>query len=97
MVKQNYNIIVLLFFFLHYILSYQTRDIGWAKADLKATKSANNIEKYGKKAILEQDADLVVFEFEEITPKIQQEINKLNKRGIHGLYFIKGNKNITPF
>lgn len=71
--------------------------INGKKADLKATKSANNIEKYGKKAILEQDADLVVFEFEEITPKIQQEINKLNKRGIHGLYFIKGNKNITPF
>lgn len=71
--------------------------INGKKADLKATKSANNIEKYGKKAILEQDADLVVFEFEEITPKIQQEINKLNKRGIHGLYFIKGNKNITHF
>lgn len=41
--------------------------INGKKADLKATKSANNIEKYGKKAILEQDADLVVFEFEDIS------------------------------
>ena len=30
MVKQNYNIIVLLFSWLYYILSYQTSDIWWA-------------------------------------------------------------------
>lgn len=71
--------------------------IDGVKADLKATKGANNIGKYGKKAINKQGANLVIFEFEEITDDVHKELNKLAKRGIHGKYYKKGETAIQAF
>ncbi len=68
------------------------------KADLKSTKGTGNNVKYGKKAVKKQDADIVIFEFEEMSPEIQMELKKLALRlGIHGMYFVKGNDGIVDF
>jgi len=48
-------------------------------ADLKKTAGSGNIIKYAKKAIREQGAEIVVFEFEEMTGKIWEELNKLKR------------------
>ena len=73
--------------------------INGIKADLKSTQGDGNIVKYGKKAIYEQDADIVVFEFEKMNFEIHQEINKLRNMNIHGMYIVKGSnkKNILDF
>lgn len=71
--------------------------INGLKADLKSTKGAGNIVKYGKKAISEQNADIVIFEFEEMNLKIHQEINKLRNINIHGMYIVKGSNKIVKF
>ncbi|MEG1766352.1 MAG: phage minor head protein [Muribaculaceae bacterium] len=60
------------------------------KADLKSTGSHNNILKYAKKAIREQGAKMVLFEFEKMSVQIKTEINKVSKLGIHGMYYIIG-------
>lgn len=60
--------------------------INGKKADLKYTKSANNIIKYAKHAIQNQGADLVVFQFKEVNQKILGGIKRLRDIGIHGIY-----------
>ncbi len=67
------------------------------KADLKATKGTGNIVKYAKKAVYGQHADMVIFEFEEITEQAHQEINKLKDMNIHGIYFAKGKTETEKF
>ncbi|MFU8844006.1 MAG: hypothetical protein ACNA7V_09395 [Bacteroidales bacterium] len=57
-------------------------------AELKKTKSHNHIVDYAKKAIREQGAEMVVFEFGKMTPEIYQELNKLGKLGIEAKYFV---------
>ena len=71
--------------------------INGIKSDLKSTKGDGNIVKYGKKAIYEQDADIVVFEFEKMNFEIHQEINKLRNMNIHGMYIVKGSNKIVKF
>ena len=71
--------------------------INGIKADLKSTKGDGNIVKYGKKAIYEQVADIVVFEFEKMNFEIHQEINKLRNMNIHGMYIVKGSNKIVKF
>jgi len=68
------------------------------KADLKKTVSHNNMVHYAKKATNEQGAEMVVFEFDAMTGKIHEELNKLKRIGINVLYFTSENKNIirTP-
>lgn len=72
--------------------------INGISADLKSLSSHNNIIKYAKKAIHQQGADLVLFEFSKQTDKILKEINNLNRIGIHGKYYFKENeKEILAF
>lgn len=59
-------------------------------ADLKKTKSANNINKYAKKAIKKQGANLVIFEFETKAKEIFLELENLRKKGIKAKYFFSG-------
>jgi hypothetical protein len=73
--------------------SYDIRINGIA-ADLKKTASHNNIVDYAKKAVRKQGAEIVVFEFEKMTNKIHEELNKLKKTGIKVLYFTTNNKEV---
>ena len=61
-------------------------------ADLKKTASHNNVLDYAKKAIYKQGAKLVVFEFEKMTGKIRDELNKLKRMGIKVKYFTSADK-----
>lgn len=61
-------------------------------ADLKKAKSANHIVDYAKKAVREQGASIVVFEFENETKEIYNEIESLKKKNIHGFYFFSDRK-----
>ena len=66
-------------------------------ADLKRTSSHNNIVKYAKKATRNQGADIVLFQFDELTPEIRFEINILMKMNIHGKYFVTGSNTLYEF
>lgn len=66
-------------------------------ADLKKARSANNIVHYAKKAIKQQGASVVVFEFSKITVKVKHEISKLSEKNIHGYYFETGSNKIYEF
>ena len=57
-------------------------------ADLKKTATHNNIEKYAKKAVREQGAKMVVFEFEAMTGRIHDELNRIKRAGIEVKYFV---------
>jgi 4-alpha-glucanotransferase len=46
---------------------------------------------YAKKAVQKQGADMVVFEFETMTSKIHEELNKLKLLGIKIKYFASEN------
>ena len=61
------------------------------KADLKKTAGHNNMAHYAKKAVKKQGADMVVFEFEIMTGKIHEELNKLKILGIKIKYFASEN------
>ena len=61
-------------------------------ADLKKTKTHNNMVEYAKKAIREQGAEVVVFEFKEETVKIYAGLEILKRIGIHGKYYFTGKK-----
>ena len=61
-------------------------------AELKKTSSHNNILKYAKKAIDKQGAEMVVFEFDAMTGKIRDELNKMKRMNIKVKYFISENK-----
>ena len=62
------------------------------KADLKKTGSHNNMVHYAKHAIREQGAEMVVFEFENNTKKIQEELDKLKRLDIKVIYFFSSDK-----
>lgn len=57
------------------------------RADLKALSSANNIIKRAKYAIINQKAELVLFEFPSRTPSIENTLKSLSVKGIHGYYY----------
>jgi hypothetical protein len=56
--------------------------------ELKRLSSHNNIAKEAKNAIRKQKSDLVLFQFEKMTEKIQEELFKLTQRGILWKYFL---------
>ena len=62
------------------------------KADLKKTGSHNNMVHYAKKAVREQGADMVVFELESNTKKIQEELDKLKRLNIKVSYYFSNDK-----
>lgn len=68
--------------------------INGKKADLKATKSANNIVKYAKFAIRKQGADIVIFEFEEENEKVYKELQTLKRENIKCKYYFKNEKKL---
>lgn len=68
--------------------------INGVSADLKKTKSANNIKKYAKKALDKQGANIVVFEFEEDSKEIRNELNNLKKKGKKVKYFFSGKNKV---
>jgi len=57
-------------------------------ADLKKTKSHNNLVEYAKHAVHQQKAKLVIFEFSTMTGRIHDELNKLKRLGIPVKYYI---------
>lgn len=63
-------------------------------ADLKKTRSANNIMNYAKKAIGKQGAEIVIIEFEVENQKIYNEIEALKQEGIKLIYFFSGKNEI---
>ena len=62
-------------------------------ADLKKTSKSGNIAKYAKKAIREQGAKIVVFEFVNETEDVYTKLLKLSNNGIHGCFYFSDNKN----
>lgn len=66
-------------------------------AELKSLKSHNNIHGEARSAINDQGAKIVVFEFNEMTPKIHQELNRLSREGIHGYYYSKENYKLHEY
>lgn len=60
-------------------------------ADLKALKNSNNIRKQAIDTFeIKKKADLIVFKFGEHDRKIPHEIEKLSKKGWHGIYYYAG-------
>ena len=60
--------------------------------ELKKTGSHNNMVNYAKDAIRKKGANMVVFEFENNTKKIQEELNKLKRLGIKTMYYFSNDK-----
>jgi hypothetical protein len=65
--------------------------------DLKHLRGHNNILRDAKKAVRLQGAQVVLFQFDEISEKIHQEINKLIALQIRGYYFVTGENIVHPF
>ena len=61
-------------------------------AELKKTSSHNNIMNYAKKAVEKQGAKIVLFEFDMMTGKIRDELNKMKRKGITVKYFTSDDK-----
>lgn len=60
-------------------------------ADLKALNNSNNIRKQAIDTFgIKKKADLIVFKFGEHDRKIPHEIEKLRKKGWHGIYYYAG-------
>lgn len=68
--------------------------INGVRGDFKSTSSSNNIAKYAKKAIKEQGAGFVLFEFEKETDAIHKELEELRKRRISFKYYFKGHNKV---
>lgn len=58
------------------------------KADLKKTKSTNNILKYASRAVKNQGAQIILFEFEEWNNDFKNLIDELVRKGYHGWYCV---------
>lgn len=69
--------------------SYDARVDG-VKADFKETSGSGNVVKYGRAAIKEQKAEMVIFNFTRFDSKTQEAINELTRKGIHGWYYKPG-------
>ena len=67
------------------------------RADLKKTRSTNNIIRYGKHAIRVQHAEIILVEFERWDNKFRDVVSELSRKGIHGYYFITGKEQIHSF
>ena len=62
-------------------------------ADLKKTSGSGNIVRYAKKAIHEQGAKIVIFEFEKESIEIYAKLEHVKKINIHGKYYFSNKKN----
>lgn len=59
-------------------------------ADLKSTKSHNNIAGYAKHALRSQGASIILFRFDKMDRNIKNELLKLRRKGVHGWFYVKG-------
>jgi hypothetical protein len=66
-------------------------------ADLKRVSGHNNIVKYANRAIYQQGAELILFQFDKMDDQIIAAINALKKRNVKGMYFVTGNNRIVKF
>jgi len=66
-------------------------------ADLKRVSGHNNIIKYANRAIYQQGAELILFQFDKMDDVILDAINALKKRNISGMYFVTGVNTVVKF
>lgn len=59
-------------------------------ADLKRVSSHNNMVRHAEKAVTKQGAEEVLFQFDNMTDKIREELGKIKKKGIRVKYFVTG-------
>ena len=72
--------------------------INGVPADLKRMDGPANIVKKGLQAVKKQGAKKVVFQFEKWNERYQRAIEELQRKGVHGYYFITGKEyEITAF
>lgn len=71
--------------------------INGIRADLKRTKSTNNIIRYAKHAFRVQKAEIILVEFEQWGNDFRNIVSEMTRKGIHGYYFVKGNEVIHSF
>jgi ABC-type Fe3+-hydroxamate transport system substrate-binding protein len=62
------------------------------KAELKRVSSHSHIVDYAKKAVRQQGAEIVLFEFERNAKKIQEELDKLKRAGVKVYYYFSDDK-----
>lgn len=68
------------------------------KAELKSVScTSTHIVDYARKAKERQGAEIVIFEFDEITPEVNSQMNRLSRDDIHGIFYAKGNKELKAF
>lgn len=73
-------------------------EINGKTADLKALKNSNNIRKQAIDTFeTKKKAELIVFKFSEHDRKIPHEIEKLQKKGWHGIYYYADSKTKYEF
>lgn len=63
-------------------------------ADLKRTKGSGNIVKYARKAVRQQGAEMVLFQFDEFNDAVRKELLALKREGIRAKYFITGENEV---
>ena len=63
-------------------------------ADLKRTKGSGNIVKYARKAVRQQGAEMVLFQFDEFNDAVRKELLSLKREGIRAKYFITGENEV---
>ena len=71
--------------------------INGIRADLKKTRSTNNILRYSKHAIRVQNAEIVIIEFENWGNEFRDIVSEMARKGIHGFYYVTGNDAIHRF
>lgn len=71
--------------------------INGIRADLKRTKSTNNIIRYAKHAFRVQNAEIILVEFEQWGNDFRNIVSEMTRKGIHGYYFVKGSEVIHSF
>lgn len=69
--------------------------INGVPADFNRTKSHNNIKKYAKRAIKQQQARIIVFQLDNENPAIHKELMDLSHRGITVIYYFTNNSELV--
>ncbi|MEG1644177.1 MAG: hypothetical protein RR293_08555 [Bacteroidales bacterium] len=64
----------------------------WAKVQQQVNATNNTMKKYGKHAIRQQGAKIVLFQFDKWDAKFAKEVKNLIGEKVHGKYFITGNE-----
>lgn len=67
------------------------------RADLKRTKSTNNIIRYAKHALRVQNAEIILVEFEHWGNEFRDIVSEMSRKGFHGYYFVTGIEIIHSF